>query len=50
MTETATLEGVPIPFANTELLLRTKQTPRERDRLDLQFVVQRRSGIEEPNE
>ena len=50
MTETVTLEGVPIPFANTELLWRTKQTPRERDRLDLQFLARRRSGLQEPNE
>jgi hypothetical protein len=33
-----TLEGVPIPFASARLLLRTKQTFRERDAEDRMFL------------
>ena len=50
MTDTVTLEGVQIPFASTELLWRTKQTPREKDRLDLQCLAQRRSATDQPDE
>ena len=37
-----TLEDVTIPFANTELLWRTKQTVRDKDKLDLRFLASRR--------
>lgn len=33
------IEGVPIPFANPSLLWRTKQTMREKDRLDRVFLA-----------
>jgi hypothetical protein len=36
--ETVTIEGVPIPFAGPPLLLRLKQTVREKDRLDRMFL------------
>lgn len=32
------IDGVPIPFANPELLLRTKDTYRDKDRLDRAFL------------
>lgn len=32
------IEGIRIPFANLELLERMKQTPREKDKLDLLFI------------
>lgn len=35
---TAVLNGVPIPFASPQLLLRMKQTGREKDALDLLFL------------
>ena len=40
LTETiiADVEGVPIPFASPRLLLRMKQTGREKDALDLLFL------------
>jgi hypothetical protein len=44
MVDDVTIEGVKIPFANTELLWRTKQTGREKDRLDRQFLASRRRG------
>lgn len=49
MVDLVTLEGVSIPFANAELLWRTKQSPREKDRLDRQFLAARRAGEETPN-
>lgn len=36
-----TIDGVPIPFAKPELLWRTKQTVREKDRQDRVFLAQR---------
>ena len=36
--EWADLDGVPIPFASAELLLRMKQTGREKDALDRLFL------------
>lgn len=35
---TAVVSGVPIPFASPQLLLRMKQTGREKDALDLLFL------------
>jgi hypothetical protein len=35
---TVDVEGVPIPFASPELLLKMKQTVREKDRLDRAFL------------
>ena len=32
------VQGVPIPFASPELLWRTKQTIRDKDRLDRMFL------------
>lgn len=39
-----TLEGVPIPFASAKLMLRLKQTHREKDELDRQFLEQALRG------
>lgn len=39
MVDIVTVEGVPIPFANPSLLWRTKQTMREKDRLDRVFLA-----------
>lgn len=36
--ETAAIEGVPIPFASAKLLWKMKQTVREKDELDRQFL------------
>ncbi|MBI4429442.1 MAG: hypothetical protein HY562_10025 [Ignavibacteriales bacterium] len=36
-----TLENVKIPFANAELLWELKQTKREKDNLDLEFLKER---------
>ena len=33
------IDGVPIPFANPELLLRMKDTYREKDKLDRAFLA-----------
>lgn len=41
MVDIVTLDGVPIPFANLDLLWRTKQTMREKDRLDRAFLAAR---------
>jgi hypothetical protein len=38
MVEVATVNGVAIPFAGPALLLRTKQTVRDRDRIDREFL------------
>jgi predicted nucleotidyltransferase len=38
MVEETEIEGVRIPFANPELLLRTKQTVREKDEIDRLFL------------
>jgi hypothetical protein len=38
--EIVEISGVAIPFANPDLLLRTKQTVREKDRLDRMFLEQ----------
>jgi hypothetical protein len=37
--DTVVIEGVPIPFASRRLLWRTKQTPRDKDRLDRAFLA-----------
>jgi hypothetical protein len=42
MVDIVSIEGVEIPFANAELLWRTKQTVREKDRLDREFLALRR--------
>jgi hypothetical protein len=42
MVDFVSIEGVKIPFANTELLWRTKQTVREKDKLDREFLASRR--------
>ena len=47
LVDLVTLEGVSIPFANAELLWRTKQGPREKDRLDRQFLAARRASEED---
>jgi hypothetical protein len=36
-----TLDGVPIPFASAKLMLRLKQTHRDKDELDRQFLEQK---------
>ena len=36
--EIHTIDGVPIPFASAKLLLRTKQTFREKDAEDRMFL------------
>lgn len=38
MVEASTIAGVHIPFANPELLLKTKQTVREKDEIDRLFL------------
>ena len=38
MVEEAEIEGVRIPFANPELLLKTKQTVREKDEIDRLYL------------
>jgi len=43
-TEIVTLQGVPIPFASPPLLLRMKQTHREKDALDRMFLEQKIRG------
>jgi hypothetical protein len=37
--DVVTIEGVPIPFARPELLLRMKDTYREKDKLDRAFLL-----------
>ena len=36
--ETEVIDGVPIPFAGAELLLRMKKSPREKDATDRAFL------------
>lgn len=48
--ETAEVEGVSIPFANAELLLRMKQTHRERDAADRIFLHRKIAESSRPNE
>jgi hypothetical protein len=38
--ETETIDGVSIPFASAELMLRMKQSPREKDAADRSFLQQ----------
>jgi hypothetical protein len=38
--ETEIIDGVPIPFAGAELMLKMKQSPREKDALDRNFLQQ----------
>ena len=47
---TAEIQGVPIPFANAELLLRMKQTDREKDADDRIFLHRKISELERPND
>lgn len=42
-----TIDGVPIPFASPKLLLRTKQTRREKDAEDRLFLEQKLKAEEE---
>ena len=45
--ETAVIQGVEVPFASPELLLRLKRTAREKDAVDRQFLemlIEQRSG------
>lgn len=42
--ETVSIQGVPIPFASPALLLRMKQTHREKDALDRIFLEQKLRG------
>jgi hypothetical protein len=37
--ETEIVDGVPIPFAGAELMLRMKQSPREKDSVDREFLL-----------
>ncbi|MGH7947401.1 MAG: hypothetical protein ACREF9_20705, partial [Opitutaceae bacterium] len=39
-TETAVIDGVPIPFAGAELMLKMKQSVREKDAMDRSFLEQ----------
>jgi hypothetical protein len=39
MTEEVEIDGVRIPFANARLLRRTKDTLRDRDRMDRAFLA-----------
>jgi hypothetical protein len=48
--ETAEIEGVSIPFANAELLLRMKQTHREKDAADRIFLHRKIAELSPPNE
>jgi hypothetical protein len=43
--EIFSLDGVPIPFASARLLLRTKQTYRERDAEDRMFLERKIAGM-----
>jgi hypothetical protein len=47
--EIAEIEGVPIPFANAHLLLRMKQTHRERDAEDRIFLHRKIAEASPPN-
>jgi hypothetical protein len=47
--ETVAIQGVPIPFANAELLLRMKQTHREKDADDRIFLHRKISEAQRPN-
>jgi len=38
--ETEMIEGVPIPFAGAEMMLKMKQSPREKDAVDRGFLQQ----------
>jgi hypothetical protein len=38
--ETEIIDGVPIPFASAELMLKMKQSPREKDTADRSFLQQ----------
>ncbi|MBC7367008.1 MAG: nucleotidyltransferase [Undibacterium sp.] len=38
--ETEIIDGVPIPFAGAELMLKMKQSPREKDAADRRFLQQ----------
>jgi hypothetical protein len=47
--ETVEIKGVPIPFANAALLLRMKQTNREKDADDRVFLHRKIAGSSGPN-
>ena len=38
--DTEVIDGVPIPFAGAELMLKMKQSPREKDAADRSFLQQ----------
>lgn len=46
----AAIEGVDIPFANADLLLRTKQTHREKDVEDRIFLHRKIAESSQPND
>jgi hypothetical protein len=48
--ETAEIHGVPIPFASIHLLLRMKQTTREKDAEDRVFLHRKIAESSQPNE
>ena len=48
--ETVEIGGVPIPFANAPLLLRMKQTHREKDADDRVFLSRKIAESSKPNE
>lgn len=48
--ETVEIQGVSIPFANTHLLLRMKQTHREKDAEDRVFLQRKIAELSQPNE
>lgn len=48
--ETVEIAGVPIPFPNVHLLLRMKQTHREKDAEDCVFLQRKIAALSQPNE
>lgn len=48
--EIAEIEGVPIPFPNVHLLLRMKQTHREKDAEDRVFLHRKIAELKRPND
>lgn len=46
--ETIPIQGVPIPFASPRLLLRMKQTAREKDALDRVFLQDKLKSEQSP--
>jgi hypothetical protein len=50
MIDTVEIDGVPIPFANPRLLWRTKDTVRDKDKVDRAFLAALLSDRGEPLE